>query len=83
MGEEQLTAVISMLKELEEDSTVPKHIKTKVANTIKTLETDDCEISIKVSRAMNELESITEDNNMQPHTRMQILSIVSTLEIVP
>lgn len=83
MGEEQLIAVIGMLKELEEDSTVPKNVKARVTSTIKALETAGCEISIKVSRAMNELESITEDNNMQPHTRMQILSIVSTLEIVP
>lgn len=82
MGEEQIPTVIVMLKELEEDSTVPKNIKMKVTNIIKALE-ESGEISIKVSRAMNELESITEDNNMQSHTRMQILSIVSTLEIVP
>ncbi len=83
MGEDQIPAVIVMLKELEEDCTVPKNIKIKVANTIKALETSGCETSIKISRAMNELESMTEENNMQSHTRMQILSIVSTLEILP
>ena len=40
------------------------------------------EVSIKVSRALHELESIAEDNNMQSYTRMQIFNIVSALEMV-
>ena len=81
MGEEQITSVISMLRELQEDSGVPKNVKLKVKDTITSLQ-EKTETSIKVSRALHKLESITEDNNVQSCTRMQLYSIVSALEML-
>lgn len=82
MNQEKISIVICLLRELEEDSCVPKNVKNKISSTIKDLETSHEEISIKVSRALHALEELTEDNNMQPYTRTQIFNIVSTLEIV-
>ncbi|MBD3304262.1 hypothetical protein GF343_03885 [Candidatus Woesearchaeota archaeon] len=82
MNQEKITAVIAMLREVEEDSCVPKNVKSKISITIKDLETSQEEISIKISRALHALEELTEDNNMQADTRTQIFNIVSTLEIV-
>lgn len=81
MGEEQLFSVITMLRELQEDSSVPKNVRTKIETTIKSLE-EDSEISIKISRALHELESVAEDNNVQSYTRMQLFNIVSALEML-
>jgi uncharacterized protein (UPF0147 family) len=78
---EQLTIVIAALRELEGDAQVPKNVKNTIANTIKTLE-QDAEMSIKVSRALQELEQLAEDNNMQAYTRTQIFNIVSLLEVL-
>jgi hypothetical protein len=78
---EQLTMVIAALRELETDTQVPKNVKTCVTNTIKTLQ-QDADMSIKVSRALQELEQLTEDNNMQSYTRTQIFNIVSLLEVL-
>ncbi len=78
---DQLTMVIAALRELEQDTQVPKNVKNTVGNTIKALEQDG-EISIKVSRALQELEQLTEDNNMQAYTRTQIFNIVSLLEVL-
>lgn len=78
---DQLTMVFAALRELETDNQVPKNVKTRISNTIQALEKDG-EMSIKISRAMQELEALTEDNNMQSYTRTQIFNIVSLLEVL-
>ncbi len=76
-----LQQVLIALQELNEDSTTPKNVKLKVENTIKLLNAN-AEISIKVSKALNELEEVADDSNMQAHIRTQIFNIVSLLELV-
>lgn len=78
---DQLTIVMTALRELEQDNQVPKNIKAKVASTIQALEQTG-EMSLKVSRALQQLEQLTEDNNMQAYTRTQIFNIVSLLEVL-
>ena len=73
--------IIEALRELEEDSSVPKNIRSKINITISVLKQDG-EDKIKVSRALSELEEVTEDANMEPYTRMQLLNVVSLLESV-
>ncbi|MBW2973492.1 UPF0147 family protein [Candidatus Woesearchaeota archaeon] len=82
MNQDKITTVIAMLREVEEDSCVPKNVKSKISLTIKDLETSQEERSIKISRALHALEELTEDNNMQADTRTQLFNIVSELEIV-
>ncbi|MEM4243083.1 MAG: UPF0147 family protein, partial [Candidatus Woesearchaeota archaeon] len=67
---DQLATVIAALRELEQDNQVPKNVKTKITGTIQVLEQDG-EMPIKVSRALQELEELAEDNNMQAYTRTQ------------
>ena len=76
---EQINSIIDNLKELYQDITVPKNIKTKVQNIIKLLE-ENSELSIKVNKALQELDDISDDPNLQPYTRTQIWNIVSFLE---
>jgi hypothetical protein len=76
-----LIKIIQALEELEQDNTVPRNVKMKVANTIKLLR-EESEKSIKISKAMHELEELSEDVNVQPYTRSQIFNIVSLLEVV-
>lgn len=78
---DQLVNVIAALQELEQDPSTPKNVKAKIQSTIKVLN-EKSETSIKVSRALHELEDLTEDSNVQSYTRMQIFNIVSLLEIV-
>jgi uncharacterized protein (UPF0147 family) len=73
--------VISALKELEQDTSTPKNVKLKIVSTLRVL-SENSETSIKVSKALHELEDIAEDVNVQPYTRTQIFNIVSLLEVV-
>jgi uncharacterized protein (UPF0147 family) len=77
----QLMMALAALRELEQDTQLPKNVKTKIASTIQMLEQDG-ETSIKVSRAQQELEALAEDNNMQAYTRTQIFNVVSLLEVL-
>ncbi len=76
-----LQQVIFALRELEQDSSTTKNVKSKLASTLKVLNTDG-ELSIKVSKALHELEVLSEDSNVQSYTRTQIFNIVSLLEVV-
>lgn len=76
-----LQQAITELQELEQDTTTTKNVKTKIISTLKLLK-EDTEVSIKVSKALHELEEITENENVQSYTRTQLFNIVSLLEVV-
>lgn len=81
MPDDRLPNIIKALQELESDNTVPKNIKAKISTTIKVLH-EDSDLGIKINRALNELDELTDDNNIQPYTRTQIWNIVSMLEMI-
>lgn len=76
---ETIAQILQTLQELETDNSVPKNVKKKITTTIQTLQKDG-EMSIKKNKALNELEEIAEDTNMQAYTRTQIFNLVSMLE---
>ena len=71
--------IIEVLAEVGNDSTVPRNVKQKLDEVIRILN-KPLEVSIKIDKALQELEGVTEDNNLQPHVRMQIWNIVTLLE---
>ncbi|PIN72797.1 hypothetical protein COV21_01025 [Candidatus Woesearchaeota archaeon CG10_big_fil_rev_8_21_14_0_10_45_5] len=78
---EKIAQVLELMKELENDSTVPRNVKAKIANAEKAL-SEDAELSLRVHKALNELDEISDDANMQPYTRTQVWNIVSVLESI-
>ena len=76
---DSLAQALQLLKMLTEDNTFPKNARSKIANTIVMLEQTG---TTNVSKALGELESISDDVNIPPHLRTQLFSVVSLLEIV-
>ena len=68
-----------MLSELKEDLTVPKNVRAKIEKVMGILN-DKAEMPIKVSKALNELEEVADDVNLQSYTRTQIWNLISALE---
>lgn len=71
--------VIKNLSEIQEDTSVPKNVRIKVeaiANTLK----DGAELSIRINKALNELDGLASDANLQPYIRTQIWNVMSVLE---
>lgn len=79
MADDGLSDVLSALKELESDSTLPKNVKTKLSSIIKILESRE-ESSLKKSRALQELESLADDATIASETRTQLFGIQSMLD---
>ena len=78
-NEEQVREVMELLEELSEDVAVPRNVKEKLATTISTLK-EEGEISLRVNKALHELEEIADDPNLQTYARTQIWNVVSALE---
>ena len=76
---ERTNAVIDALLEVANDNTIPKNVREKINNIIQSLKQDD-ELSMKIDRALHDLEAISEDSNLQSYTRTQVWNIVSMLE---
>ena len=75
----EVDAVISSLSEIQYDGTVPRNVRTKTELVIGTLR-EDSELSIKINKTLNELDTIANDTNLQSYTRTQIWNVMSLLE---
>ena len=75
----EVDTVINSLNEIQEDATVPRNVRTKIEAIISSLK-EEAEISIRVSKALNELDGVASDINLQAYTRTQIWNIMSALE---
>ncbi len=75
----EMDSVIISLNEIQADVTVPRNVRTKIEEIINTLN-EDAELSIKVSKALNKLDEIAGDVNLQAYSRTQIWNVMSLLE---
>ncbi len=81
--DERIGNIIESLEELANDNTVPRNIKSKVAEVVSTLKDEDGEdMSIKINKALSTLDEISDDTNIQAYTRTQIWNIASLLEMM-
>ena len=75
----ELREAVNLLILLEEDFTVPRNVREKVKEIINDLSGND-DKSLKVNKALNILEEIGDDVNLQSYTRTQFLNVVGLLE---
>ena len=75
----EVDIIISSLSEVQDDSTVPRNVRLQVQGIVVSLK-DATEMSIKVNKALNKLDEISGDVNLQAYTRTQIWNIMSVLE---
>lgn len=74
-----LVPVIDSLREISEDATVPKNVRASVQEVMLLL-SQPADAAMKVSKALQILEEITDDDNMHAEARMQLMNIASMLE---
>ncbi len=78
-NEEGFVKIIETIKDVADDSTVPKNVKLKLQAILSDMDRN-MELPLKLNKALNEMDDIINDINLQPHTRTQIWGIVSELE---
>ena len=69
--------IIEMLKEIREEQGLHKNLKLHIDVIISHLENDP---ELGKDKALTELAEMGERNNMDPHIRQQMWSVVSMLE---
>ena len=74
-----LNEVKNMLGEIKVDNSVPRNIRNKIEEVMVQLDRDDCELDIKVSRLLNDLEEISEYPNLPSYIRTEILTTIGIL----
>ena len=75
----RINAIRGSFNSILEDAAIPKSLKTRIDNVVEMLN-GSSEISLRLTKVLNELEEITGDNNLSPHLRTQIWNIISGLE---
>lgn len=80
--ENSVKDIVASISELREDATVPKNVKEKVQAVIETLNDEKAELSMRIDKALQILDDIAEDSNLQSYTRTQVWNLVSMLEKV-
>ena len=81
MAKSDLKPIIEAMEEFTDDTSVPKNIKIRIDSIIEELKGDK-EDSIKINRALQELEEISDDSNLQSYNRTQIWNLISLLESI-
>ncbi len=72
---------INILASIHEDTTVPKNVRSKIEISITSLQdTNGKSTAIKIDQVIQQLDELSDDPNLEPHTRTQIWNAVSTLE---
>lgn len=75
-----LVELFDALAQLEQDSSLPKNVKLKLQSAISVLKEEGTDMKIKVNKALQHLEDVSDDSNMPSYIRPQIWNIVSMLE---
>ena len=75
----EVDTAINSLNEIYADAIVPRNVRVKIDGIANTLK-DGTELSINGNKALNQLDEIANDVNLQPYTRTQIWNVMSMLE---
>jgi uncharacterized protein (UPF0147 family) len=76
----EIELVMFNLSQIEEDSSIPKSVRAKVKCAIHALQEENGKsIEVKIDKALQELDELSDDPNIQSFTRSQIWEIVSSL----
>ncbi len=77
---EEVNNIVEQIEMMQEEKELPKHLKSKLNHIIEILKTDGQEDSLKIDRALSELEEISEDVNIPSDVRMDLFNLSSLLE---
>jgi len=77
---EEMQDALEILEDLKDDNTIPKNVRSAIERVITSLNDEKSDMSIRIDRAMQELDEISSDINLQPYSRSQLWHITSVLE---
>jgi len=82
MTNDKILEVLDTLTQIEQDSTVPKNVRSKIKYAFVVLEKEGKPLSIRIDESIQELDELSDDPNIPSYTRTQIWNILSILESI-
>ncbi|MBI1969829.1 UPF0147 family protein [Candidatus Woesearchaeota archaeon] len=76
---QKVEEILHALEQLQQDATIPRNVKQKLETVAHILQEDE-ELSLRLNKALNELDDVSDDANIEPYTRTQLWNILSMLE---
>ena len=77
---QKLEQAIELLTQIIEDKSVPRNIRENTLKAKESLESKEKDITIKVDKALQLLDEISNDPNLSTYTRTQVWSVSTLLE---
>ena len=78
----QIIEVIDFLDQIEKDLSVPRNVRIKIKEASEALRDNNKEIAVKINKALQQIDEISDNQNIPSYTRTQIWNIVSKLETI-
>lgn len=72
--------IIPLLRQIADDRTVPRNIRTACEESIKILQDGQQDKAVKINTVISSLDEVTNDPNIPMYTRTVVWNIVSLLE---
>ena len=72
--------VIPLIQQIANDRTVPRNIRSRCEDSIKTLQNEKEDLALRVNTVISSMDEISNDPNIPIYTRTQVWNIVSILE---
>lgn len=79
---EELEEISELLDQINEDSSIPRNIRTGAAECKQMLLESDDDLDVRIASSIFELEDLADDPNIPLHGRTLIWNIISRLESV-
>lgn len=79
MQQNDVGGVLRAIADLQQDTDIPKNVKTKLGNIAAQLQAA-AEVSLVVNKVLADLDEIGNDANMDPFVRTQLFNLSAMLE---
>ena len=79
---EEMEMIISAIGALQDDTTLSRNIRLRLQEVFNILSNSE-EESIKINKALDKIETLSDDSNIESYARTQILNLASMLESIP
>ena len=79
---EEIQQIAVSLSGIREDDSIPKNVRIRIEKAFSCLTQEGREACLNIDEALQELDGLSNDPNLQVYIRVEILNIVSALETV-
>ena len=74
--------VLEILNTINGDSAVPRNVKQKIQEVGLILKNNSDDMATQINKVLQEIDNLSEENNLPGYTRTQLWNIASLLETI-